>query len=198
MPAKKPPLAYVVRAEEYEAAVGYGPTEEAAVSAGAASLGLNADEIDGFERAPHFDQYAPGPVPKEALLANGWWLGCDECGVSVGAGGEDSAGQPFRPVINGRHFYCSLACSEAREQRSQARLQRAMLALSEARRRWPDASAFTLPAGSDETMVSVQFQFGGSGGPATWVFGSSTVQVAPRDLETWKAFANRMRSKRTN
>jgi hypothetical protein len=45
---------------------------------GAAALDTEFDAVS-CKRAPQFDQYAPGPVPRTALLDDGWWFECSNC-----------------------------------------------------------------------------------------------------------------------
>lgn len=37
----------------------------------------------GAKRKPHWDQYAPGPVPSLELIDEGWWMECHGCGVKL-------------------------------------------------------------------------------------------------------------------
>jgi len=56
----------------------------------ARQMALGSDTLNNCEyielrakRYPEFDSYAPGPVPVEVLLANGWWWPCSRCGKYV-------------------------------------------------------------------------------------------------------------------
>jgi len=70
-------------------------------------------------RRPEFDAHAPGPVPAEVLLANGWWLECGHCSHEIREGWcedgcvDDDA--PVRGVCVGTEAYCTETCRTVRE-----------------------------------------------------------------------------------
>lgn len=64
-------------------------------------------------RAPWADRYAPGPVPKLAMIENGWWIECDGCCTRIDLDLEDEDGKqldPVEPQIG--HMYCTPLCEQ--------------------------------------------------------------------------------------
>lgn len=80
MTCHRPLLAYrVVEDCESTGGIVFAKTNAQARRLGASDF--NAGEFDGLicNRAPEFDKYCPGPVPREALFENGWYYECEEC-----------------------------------------------------------------------------------------------------------------------
>ena len=76
-----------------------------------------------LRRAPEFDQYAPGPVPPQALLDAGWWITCAECQHHVSEEGCDDCadergdGEPMPPPVTwGDMVFCSQECMDDYQQ----------------------------------------------------------------------------------
>jgi hypothetical protein len=68
---------------------------EHAVSArriGAASLDLDFGDVE-CRRSAAFDQFAPGPVPSQALWDAGWWFECDGCSSRASDGDGTMIGE---------------------------------------------------------------------------------------------------------
>ncbi len=79
------------------------------------SVGAGAvDEVAGCWRAPEFDRFSPGPVPRVAMIEEGWRFECTHCGEWVSSDGEmlDDEGQwtGMRPVERRGSVYCCGAC----------------------------------------------------------------------------------------
>lgn len=84
---------------------------------GGGELNLSFDEVESCRRAPAFDDYAPGPVPAQAFIDNGWWLTCSGCELRVDDNGSD---EPWvddegfdherEPVFAGTRVWCCAAC----------------------------------------------------------------------------------------
>jgi hypothetical protein len=206
-----PPLLAWINQDQFgegHAEVLFAPTEEAA-----ADLAEGGD-IDGeIERAPQFDQWAPGPVPRHALLAAGWWFSCRCCSHRVSEDGcEDCAEELeeprlWAPYIKGGAIYCSRACYEGlvqslwedrcRKHEDNA-AGRSMVA-----RRWPGATfknAFR--TGRDQVVFAFVFP-GGKHGPAhlyqpairgdeqadAWSPPARETLLVPQgDVDAWHAF----------
>ena len=56
---------------------------------GAIELDAEFGEVS-CRRAAHFDELAPGPVPREVLWGAGWWFECSKCGQRAS---EDMGGK---------------------------------------------------------------------------------------------------------
>lgn len=91
-----------------------------------------ADDIGGHgdygvqvSRSEWADQYAPGPVPKMAMIDNGWWLECHGCECRIDSylqaevyDDDDNELEPraLAPVERGRAIFCTAACMEAHDE----------------------------------------------------------------------------------
>jgi len=80
---------------------------------------FNEGELGGMkcERAPGFDKFAPGPVPKLELVDIGWWFECHGCLVRIDSdcrSDEDDEGptRKLKPIEVGNAIYCSAECRE--------------------------------------------------------------------------------------
>lgn len=84
---------------------------------GANELNTEWEGIDYCRRAPEFDAYAPGPVPLDVMIKNGWWFECQHCGRRVDEDltqtAEDDGLDPdnFQVVMQGRSVFCSHTCA---------------------------------------------------------------------------------------
>lgn len=84
---------------------------------GAGELGYEFDDVE-VSRAPEFDQYAEqGKVPPMALLENGWWMECHNCGHQVMADGRDEEDDtPLEDVVTvGQSIFCNQKCHDSLE-----------------------------------------------------------------------------------
>lgn len=81
-------------------------------------------------RAQWADKYAPGPVPKLAMVDAGWWFECHGCGIEI----RDEMRDPetddaldLTPVEYGSAIYCSEDCrTKHLEEQRQRRLEEAV------------------------------------------------------------------------
>jgi len=86
-------------------------------SEGASELGTDWESVESCRRAPHLDQYAPGPISPLVLIEHGWWFECQHCGRRVSNDMEDELGDDnldpaeFGPRPAGNDgVYCSAGC----------------------------------------------------------------------------------------
>ena len=84
----RPLVAYSVEDEDRERAeVVFARSKQRARNKGAAMIDSEPDFVN-VVRSPHFDAYAPGPVPEQALYEAGWWFECAHCGAKIDQGEE--------------------------------------------------------------------------------------------------------------
>lgn len=107
--------AYSVQDDEGGIVV-FANSNAAARREGGLELGGDWSTVDTCRRAPEFDQYAPGPVPAQALLDAGWWLECHGCSERIqeewNEEGQDDEGFFFekQPVCVGTRAWCCARC----------------------------------------------------------------------------------------
>lgn len=159
---------------------------------GARELGLESQEVESCQRAPEFDQYAPGPVPLRATLAAGWWHYCTGCQTRFDQDernyGDDDREDEFEPVedANGNP-YCSHTCmmqswAERREWRARERA-----VIESALTKWP--MALSANAGRYSNGGSAEYEYRalvtlpGIKYPVSWTLGASVVDVAQCDVD---------------
>jgi hypothetical protein len=90
---------------------------------GAAALDTEFDAVS-CKRAPQFDQYAPGPVPRTALLDDGWWFECSNCYRRAEQRDWDDEDdyRPMVPCVDAAdRVYCCPACRAEHAARQRAR-----------------------------------------------------------------------------
>jgi hypothetical protein len=75
---KPEPVAYSVQADEC-GCVRFARSGAEARRLGAGEMDLEWEDIFSCRRAPHFDKFAPGPVPDKALWDHGWQFPCSTC-----------------------------------------------------------------------------------------------------------------------
>jgi hypothetical protein len=68
----------------------FAKTNGAARAAYASSNGYDFNDAHSVTRRRQFDAYAPGPVPVRALLEDGWWMECMNCGRRLCFGDDDT------------------------------------------------------------------------------------------------------------
>lgn len=174
-------------------------------------LAEDRDLGDEVTRAPELDRWAPGPVPRQALLDAGWWFECRSCGHHVMGDGcsdcaeeaEEGAAAP-EPYVRGETVYCSRACYADDVQERWERRRRARETEAAGRemvgRRWPGATYLRSFRTSGERVVH-EFTFPGSKHgaahliqPALQEFGAwgpperETLLVPQGDVEAYRAF----------
>lgn len=81
-------------------------------------------------RAQWADKYAPGPVPKLAMIDHGWWFECHGCQIKICDDMRDEETDDpldLKPVEYGSAIYCSEACRDDwLEERRQRRFEEAV------------------------------------------------------------------------
>lgn len=159
---------------------------------GGRELNLEFDEVSSCTRAPEFDQYAPGPVPLHATLANGWWHTCMGCQCTFDVEGrrdvdEDDREDECDPVANAKgHTYCSPTCmmldwAERREHNA-----RQVSAVEVVSTRWPDATNINTYRSGMHDQVQAYFRLPGVADPISWAPGDKTAMVTLRSAEDFK------------
>lgn len=152
-------------------------------------------------RAPQFDQWAPGPVPAVALLAEGWRLECTYCTHHVsgdGCWGCEDEGRYLdpnqTPCAKGANAFCDPEC-EARFEEQRARY-RENVAEARVRARIKFEELFPgIPIERiDTTLVStdiisvfgiVTFRVPGGKYVSTWHEQDGMAWIAQGDLGEW-------------
>lgn len=170
---------------------------------GASELGTDWECIESCTRAPHLDQYAPGPVPPLTLIEHGWWFECSHCGRRVSNDMEDELldddldPADFVPLPDGKNgVFCSAGCEcrDHMEKRGQAEAEEALREVFEAK--FPGATIKDLyvyrgpkltHGVRGETAV-VYFCFPGCQYGSRWVFGEEFAQVPLIDVDAYKAW----------
>lgn len=79
---------------------------------GANELNTEFDAVT-CRRAPQFDHFAPGPVPRMALIEDGWWFECSNCYRRAEERDWDDVDdpRPMEPCVNGQDLvFCCKAC----------------------------------------------------------------------------------------
>jgi hypothetical protein len=169
---------------------------------GANELDLDWDSVESCRRAPHFDRYAPGPVPVEAMIEAGWRFSCDrwECQQPIAHdhinddGDEvDTAGSY---IVRGRQVFCAPECLARHDasMRSRQAAKDALIELVEAK--FPGAQVVRVHVFHDR-LVSVAeergkscatFRFPGAQHLSTYHFGEgSTAWVPQIDIPAFEA-----------
>lgn len=159
---------------------------------GSNEMGIEFNEVDHCRRRKQYDQFAPGPVPAAALIADGWCFECLNvyCYNSVHNYTEEKcfseAGDPYCcPACMAKHFARQRGAAAAR-----AAIQELVeLAL-------PDAVVTEVyvygrrlePAESGGGMRAyANFTFPGGRYPARFVFGEDFYRVHGDDLPAFDA-----------
>ncbi|PRF55362.1 hypothetical protein [Burkholderia multivorans] len=181
-----------------ESGEGYGCVVFATNSAaarreGASELSTDWECIDSCRRAPQFDQYAPGPVPIEALIESGWWFECHGCGARVSNDYQyDDDGNEIEPgayVVRKQRVFCCQEClaRDDAKRRANVAAQDALIELVEAK--FPGCTIQRVhvygerlepsePHGGHKCVA--YFTFPGSRYAATYVFGEGNVAHVPQ------------------
>lgn len=174
---------------------------------GASELGTDWERIESCTRAPHLDQYAPGPIPPMTLIEHGWWFECQRCGRRVSDAMdeelEDDGLDPadFVPRPAGKTgVYCSACCERAdhMEKRGREEAEDALREVFEAK--FPGADVVhihvyggpKLEAPEDPSRGGgrfvVTFTFPGGRFSSQWNFGDDKCWVPMGDQEAFKAW----------
>lgn len=171
----------------------------------------NDGELRGMtcRRAPWADRYAPGPVPKLAMLGAGWWFECSGCTQRIDDGGEDDDGEQMAPVEIGDAIYCSPTCRHQDLEDRAARKIGELAAIQEMRARlWARRPGVTFLGGDhayinrhdgelEVRQVIVWFTFpGATVGRCTYrsdkVGEDPEVWLARADEQAWNAWCDQL------
>lgn len=196
--------AYEVR-DDYEGhcVIRFATSSAQARREGAQELEIDWESVEHCRRKPEFDEYAPGPVPKMALLDAGWWFDCHchDCARTIELGSddeEDADGDPLPsldPVELGAWLFCTPECAGRHCAWWRGR-QAAQAALCELiYTRFPDAhivrahvygDRLTPPEYQGSVLVGgipclADFKLPGLTHPVTYHFGDSRVWVSTVD-----------------
>ena len=193
--------AYVVREpEEGHCCLVFAATGVAARRLGANELNIDFGEVDSCTRAYWADQYAPGPVPIQALVEHGWWYECmcgcgrridnDEGQHNIDADGADGELNPMDPVYVAEGVYWNKVCVEeerlAKEIRARAQAEVKAATLS----KFPFATNIKIVTPyrpRKSVALSAEFNAPGCHYPIAWVIGEPFVRVMPTDVDAWNA-----------
>lgn len=107
--------AFYVTDEDEKATVVFAKHNAVARREGGNELDCEWDEVS-CRRAKEFDSFAPGPVPKLALLDNGWWMECHGCTRRLQGGyvsDDDGEEHEAEPVEIGSGIWCSQTCHDS-------------------------------------------------------------------------------------
>lgn len=203
--------AYEVQ-DNYEghAVVVFATNNTTARRAGASDLGIELDCVEYCKRAPHLDQYAPGPVPPLVLIEHGWWFECGHCGRRVSndmaeeleLDGLDSANFVPRPAGDSGVF-CSASCESHDHMATRGReeAEEALREVFEAK--FPDAEIVMIHCYDGPKLMEpkdtrrggsthvVTFTFPGSKYSSQWNFGDDQCWVPRGDMEAFEAWRHR-------
>ena len=167
---------------------------------GASELGTDWESIESCCRAPHLDQYAPGPVPPLTLIEHGWWFECSHCGRRVSnemaeeLEDDDLDPANFIPRPAGKHgVYCSAGCecADYMDKRGREEAEDALREVFEAK--FPGAEILHIHVyggpkleTGDQGRYVVTFSFPGSQYSSRWNFGDDFCHVPMIDQEAFK------------
>lgn len=148
---------------------------------GANELGIEFSEVGRCARAPHYDRFAPGPVPVLDLLADGWQFEVDGQLLTI----DDKpwisrSGEVWRSPWH----WLNDAEERANRRRVERETTEAILA------KFPFATDITpghVYHSRDENGWGAYFTFPGGQDPVKWIVGADHVLVTPRDLDAWLA-----------
>lgn len=108
-------LAFTVQDEE-RAEIVFAASRDDAYHSEIGGAGEYGVQVSRSEWA---DSYAPGPVPKMAMLENGWWLECHGCECRIDSDllaevydddGNELEPRPLSPVERGSAIFCTAEC----------------------------------------------------------------------------------------
>jgi hypothetical protein len=108
--------AYRVDVETHDAfsCIVFATNSAAARRDGANELDSCWEDVESCRRAPSYDQYAPGPVPNDVLIADGWWFECHGCTTTVSddsfRAADGSVIDEGTYVVRAQQVFCSQEC----------------------------------------------------------------------------------------
>lgn len=135
MKKQRPLIAYCVQ-EQDENTGGFVFARSSAEARRLGSSQFGSGDFDWglARRAQWADKYAPGPVPKLAMVDAGWWFECHGCGIKIESeilDPETGDVLDLTPVEYGSAIYCSEDCRTDRlDEQRQRRFEEAV-AISE-------------------------------------------------------------------
>lgn len=194
-------LAYEVREpDEGHCVIVFATNNATARREGGNELDCEFGEVEHCRRRPHFDQYAPGPVPPLVLIEHGWWFECHHCSRKIDEYMDDENFDPddCTPVASGQDVFCCSTCQARNhaERRANGAAKVALIELFEAK--FPGCSikdvhvygAKLEPRDDGGGMkCTVSFLFPGARYGATYEYGSPELYIAQGDLPayyTWR------------
>lgn len=202
MSEQKPLKAYEVRDDgEGYCCIIFATNSATARREGASELGTDWEGVESCRRAPHLDQYAPGPVSPMTLIEHGWWFECSHCGRRVSDDMaeelEDDGLNPddFVPRPAGdRGIYCSAncECADYMEKRGREEAEDALREVFEAK--FPGAAIVDVHCYDGPLLKTAEyphranthlitFKFPGGKYSARWHFGDKVCSVSQIDKE---------------
>lgn len=169
---------------------------------GASELDLDWDSVESCRRAPHFDQYAPGPVPVGAMIEAGWRFSCDrwECQQPISHDYIDDDGDEVDTagtyVVRGRKVFCTQECLARHDASMRARdaAKDALVEIVETI--FPGAQVVRvhvfhdrlIPASEERGKSTVTFRFPGATHLSTYNFGEGNTAWVPQvDVPAFEA-----------
>lgn len=190
----KPMKAYIVTdGDEGSACVMFATNSETARREGACELNTEWDGIESCRRAPHLDQFCPGPVPLGVLIESGWWFECHGCGQRVSNDYEyDDDGNEIEPgtyIVRKQQVFCCQECLARDDAKTRANVaaQDALIELVEAKflgctiqrvHVYGEKLEPSEPHGVRKCIA--YFTFPGSRYASTYVFGEGNVAHVPQ------------------
>lgn len=198
--------AYEVREDgEGYCCVVFSTNGAAARREGAGELGTDWECIESCRRAPHLDQYAPGPVPAMTLIEHGWWFECQYCGRRVSNEMaeelEDDGLNPadFNPRPAGKDsVFCSESCECADHMTRRGREEAADALREVFEAKFPGATIVDIHCYDGPLLKAqnlrhgkthvVTFTFPGSQYRSKWHFGDEFACVPQIDIDAFKAW----------
>lgn len=197
--------AYVVREpDEGHCRIVFATRNVVARREGAAELNIEFEEVESCTRAPWADQYAPGPVPVQAMIEAGWWYEC-ECGCgrridngegqhNIDADGDDGELNPMDPVYFDHGVYWNQKCIDAeneyRRQQAEAKARDQAEVEAAVREKFPfatDVKALRYYSDGKFDALVASFMFPGGRFPANWTIGAKTIGIHGCDRDVWLA-----------
>jgi len=170
---------------------------------GASELNLDWDSVESCRRAPHFDQYAPGPVPVDVMIEAGWRFACDrwECQQPISHDYIDDDGDEIDTagsyIVRGRQVFCTQECLARHDASMRARMaaKDALIELVESK--FPGSRVTRVHVFHDRlepsephrgAKCSANFTFPGAKYGATYIFGEGDVaHVSQIDVSAFEA-----------
>lgn len=193
---KKQIKAYIAHDGDEGWSVQYATNGATARRDAAGEFGCDFRDVESCKRAPSLDQYAPGPVPPQALIDIGWKYECGCCGREVSSDlleeVEDEGLDPseFEVTTRGSWAFCSRACMAKFDEKRRASKRAMCAAIEAAATRFPFAGPFqTHRCGGDARELTVWFPFPGGESVAHWRVGEKSVRILERDQAAWNSAA---------